>query len=219
MQIDKEWMSRWFSVFNSRYFGGSLPEPKLKTGRSRTRLGTFSVKGQRTWRGVRLTGFTITVSNYYDQSERGFQNVLLHEMIHYSIAYSGLHDTSPHGVIFRGIMSRLNRDGWNISVATSARGLKKAYTGDDSRAMHTYLVLAIVMTDGRLFLSSVNPKYARRVDHDVSHASGGIKAFRWYTTDDRYFEDFPLCRSLRARRVKPEVFARKTAAMRPFSLP
>jgi len=36
-------------------------------------------------------------------------------MIHYSIAYTGLKDTAPHGVVFRGMADAMNKKyGWDI---------------------------------------------------------------------------------------------------------
>ena len=44
------------------------------------------------------------------------KSVLLHEMIHYIIGYTGLKDTSAHGVVFKGLMDKLNSQyGWDMS--------------------------------------------------------------------------------------------------------
>ena len=79
-------MEQQFHQFNQEYFDGGLPLPILKTGRSKTRLGQFACKRSFQPRAflmrkkVKFYDFTITLSNYYDLSERQFQNVLLHEM-------------------------------------------------------------------------------------------------------------------------------------------
>ena len=216
MQIDMHWLRENFARFNTRYFSDTLPVPRFHVGRSRTRLGTMSFKRRTRPLGrTQLYDFAISMSNFYDQSENQFQSVLLHEMIHLSIACSGIKDTAPHGVVFRGMMQRLNREGWDIRVMTSTKGYKKSCTGAGA-AIRQYLVLAIETHDGRRYLSSVNPKFARDI-HARLHSAREITHHAWFTTSDSWFEDMPKVRSLRGRRVSAEVYADKTAAMTPVS--
>ena len=215
MQIDILWLRKWFDTFNQQYFDGGLPTPRFHIGHSRTQLGTLSYKRKRGLMRTSLYDFALGMSNYYDQSEHQFQSVLLHEMIHLSIAASGLTDTAPHGVVFRGMMSRLNREGWHIQVATSTRGMQKAFTGSE-RVIGQYLVLAIELADGRHFLSSVSPRHARALNERVRQASE-VRQAAWYTTSDPWFADMPKVRSLRGRHVSAEVFANKTARMKPIA--
>ena len=216
MQIDTLWMKTNFMRFNTQYFDGVLPLPRLRTGRSRTQLGTMSCKRKTSWGRTKLYDFTISLSNYYDQTEHQFQSVLLHEMIHLSIAVSGVKDTSPHGVVFRGLMQRLNRDGWDIQIMTKTRDYTKAYTGT-ATVIAQYIVLALEMNDGKRFLSSVNPKFVRDINQQL-RTIPQISHYAWFTTSDRWFEAMPKVRSLRGRRVTAEVFQAKTQAMKPISV-
>jgi len=214
MQIDILWLRRWFATFNRQYFDGGLPTPRFHIGHSRTQLGTLSFKRKMTLRGARLFDFSLGMSNYYDQSERQFQSVLLHEMIHLSIAASGLKDTSPHGVVFRGMMSRLNREGWDIHVMTPTSGLARAHTGS-AQVIEQYLVLAIELVNGKHYLSSVNPRYARTIHGQMADVSK-IKHAAWYTTSDPWFADKPRIRSLKGIAVSEDTYAAKTASMKPI---
>ena len=216
MQIDTLWMKTNFMRFNTQYFDGVLPLPRLRTGRSRTQLGSMSCKRKTSWGRTKLYDFTISLSNYYDQTEHQFQSVLLHEMIHLSIAVSGVKDTSPHGVVFRGLMQRLNRDGWDIQIMTKTRDYTKAYTGT-ATVIAQYIVLALEMNDGKRFLSSVNPKFVRDINQQL-RTIPQISHYAWFTTSDRWFESMPKVRSLRGRRVTAEVFQTKTQAMKPISV-
>ena len=216
MQIDTLWMKINFMRFNTPYFDGVLPLPRLRAGRSRTQLGTMSCKRKTSWGRTKLYDFTISLSNYYDQTEHQFQSVLLHEMIHLSIAVSGVKDTSPHGVVFRGLMQRLNRDGWDIQIMTKTRDYTKAYTGS-ATVIAQYIVLALEMNDGKRFLSSVNPKFVRDINQQL-RTIPQISHYAWFTTSDRWFEAMPKVRSLRGRRVTAEVFQTKTQAMKPISV-
>lgn len=216
MQIDILWLRKNFEAYNQKYFDGVLPTPTFHIGRSKTRLGYLAYKRGLTMTGrikwVKENAFTLGMSNYYDMSEYDFRNVLLHEMIHLSIAASGIKDTSPHGVVFRGMMARLNRDGWKIQVMTNMHGQHKAYTGS-SNVIQQYLVLAIEMKDGKHFLSSVNPRFARQINTRLQRVRE-IKSYKWYTTNSRWFEDMPKVRSLRGRVVSKEVFEEKTNQMK-----
>ena len=216
MQIDTLWMKNNFMRFNTQYFDGVLPLPRLRAGRSRTQLGTMSCKRKTSWGRTKLYDFTISLSNYYDQTEHQFQSVLLHEMIHLSIAVSGVKDTSPHGVVFRGLMQRLNRDGWDIQIMTKTRDYTKAYTGS-ATVIAQYIVLALEMNDGKRFLSSVNPKFVRDINQQL-RTIPQISHYAWFTTSDRWFETMPKVRSLRGRRVTAEVFQTKTQAMKPINV-
>ena len=216
MQIDTLWMKTNFMRFNTQYFDGVLPLPRLRTGRSRTQLGTMSCQRKTSWGRTNLYDFTISLSNYYDQTEHQFQSVLLHEMIHLSIAVSGVKDTSPHGVVFRGLMQRLNRDGWDIQIMTKTRDYTKAYTGS-ATVIAQYIVLALEMNDGKRFLSSVNPKFVRDINQQL-RTIPQISHYAWFTTSDRWFESMPKVRSLRGRRVTAEVFQAKTQAMKPINV-
>ena len=216
MQIDTLWMKTNFMRFNTQYFDGVLPLPRLRVGRSRTQLGSMSCKRKTSWGRTKLYDFTISLSNYYDQTEHQFQSVLLHEMIHLSIAVSGVKDTSPHGVVFRGLMQRLNRDGWDIQIMTKTRDYTKAYTGT-ATVIAQYIVLALEMNDGKRFLSSVNPKFVRDINQQL-RTIPQISHYAWFTTSDRWFESMPKVRSLRGRRVTAEVFQTKTQAMKPINV-
>ena len=94
--------------------------------------------------------------------------------------------------------------------------MQKAYTGSE-RVIGQYLVLAIELADGRHFLSSVSPRHARALNERVQRA-GEVRRAAWYTTSDPWFADMPKVRSLRGRRVSDEVFADKTARMKPIAL-
>lgn len=201
-------MRAWFDTFNRQYFNGELPLPRLALGNSRTRLGSMSCRRRRTLTGWRFSDFAIRLSTYYDCTEREMQTVLLHEMIHYYIAWKGIRDDAPHGSVFRSIMNRLNtRHGWNISVSASMRGRKTAAPHNDRRPR---LVLALENSRGECFLTVVNPRYAAQLKSRLKNAVDATQR-AWFVSTDPFFSDFTTVRSLRARKVKREVFDEKIA--------
>lgn len=197
MDITTEYLKTQFDEFNRAYFGSTLPEPKLCVNNSRTMLGQFRCKRQRRplSRRTTYTDLTIKVSRYYDMPEREYQNVLLHEMIHMYIAVKGLKDTSPHGVVFREIKDRLNSMyGWTVTVS----GRNRQWPVAEANRKRLYNVLTLETTDGRTFVSVVNPAYIDSVN-SMATMSPMVKSHRWHTSSDEYFASFPLTRSLRGR--------------------
>lgn len=214
MQINVQWMEEWFGKFNRQYFDGKLPCPLLKVGRSKTRLGCYSYKSVRKWGRLVKEDQTITLSRYYDFSEQEYKNVLLHEMIHYVIDYTRLKDTSPHGVIFRGMMARLNREGWDIRISHHGQQLQPAVS--PAKAVQSpRLVVAIMLHNGQKLLSAVNPHYARQIASTLQ-ASSAVKSIAWYVTRDPWFANKPRVQSARGIRVEDTFFREMTAKMTPF---
>lgn len=221
MIVTIDWMEEWFKRFNQEYFGGKLPLPELALTRAKTRLGQLAFKRASRWGRTKLYDFKLSMSTYYDMTEQQAKSVLLHEMIHYIIGYTGLKDTSPHGVVFRGMMGNLNRKyGWDIRVMTSTKGWKvseQVAEKKKAKGPQTYLMLAIELKDGKFYLSRVNPGFARRIEKQLPMVRE-LRSHRWYTTQESYFEDYPQVRSLRGRRITKGDFEKLQNVLSPFEL-
>lgn len=221
MIVTIDWMEEWFKRFDQEYFGGKLPLPELALTRAKTRLGQLAFKRASRWGRTKLYDFKLSMSTYYDMTEQQAKSVLLHEMIHYIIGYTGLKDTSPHGVVFRGMMGNLNRKyGWDIRVMTSTKGWKvseQVAEKKKAKGPQTYLMLAIELKDGKFYLSRVNPGFARRIEKQLPMVRE-LRSHRWYTTQDSYFEDYPQVRSLRGRRITKGDFEKLQNVLSPFEL-
>ena len=221
MIVTIDWMEEWFKRFDQEYFGGKLPLPELSLTRAKTRLGQLAFKRASRWGRTKLYDFKLSMSTYYDMTEQQAKSVLLHEMIHYIIGYTGLKDTSPHGVVFRGMMDNLNRKyGWDIRVMTSTKGWKvseRVAEKKKAKGPQTYLMLAIELKDGKFYLSRVNPGFARRIEKQLPMVRE-LRSHRWYTTQESYFEDYPQVRSLRGRRITKNDFEKLQNVVVPFEL-
>ena len=221
MIVTIDWMEEWFKRFDQEYFGGKLPLPELSLTRAKTRLGQLAFKRASRWGRTKLYDFKLSMSTYYDMTEQQAKSVLLHEMIHYIIGYTGLKDTAPHGVVFRGMMDNLNRRyGWDIRVMTSTKGWKvseRVAEKKKAKGPQTYLMLAIELKDGKFYLSRVNPGFARRIEKQLPMVRE-LRSHRWYTTQESYFEDYPQVRSLRGRRITKNDFEKLQNVLVPFEL-
>lgn len=214
-------MEEWFRRFDHDYFGGKLHVPELGLTRAKTRLGQLAYKRATRWGRTKLYDFKLSMSTYYDMTDRQAKSVLLHEMIHYIIGFTGLKDTAPHGIVFRGMMDNLNRKyGWDIRVMTSTKGWKVSERVEERQKVkgpQTYLMLAIEMQDGKHYLSRVNPSFARRIESKLVLVRE-LRSHRWYTTQEPYFEDYPQVRSLRGRRISKSDFEKLRNVLIPFEM-
>lgn len=214
-------MEEWFKRFDQEYFGGKLPLPELGLTRAKTRLGQVAFKRSTRWGRTKIYDFKLSMSTYYDMTDKQAKSVLLHEMIHYIIGYTGLKDTAPHGVVFRGMMDSLNRKyGWDIRVMTSTKGWKvseNVVARKKAAEPQTYLILAVEMKDGKHFLSRVSPRFARSLERQLLTAKE-VSSHNWYTTQESYFADFPQVRSLRGRRITKADFEKLRNVLTPFDM-
>ena len=208
MQIDIAWMERQFDRFNKEYFGGRLTPPKFSVNNARTRLGSMAFKWKRSLFKRETYDYVIRLSNYYDIPEVEFQNVLLHEMIHYYIAVNRFKDDSVHGTMFRSIAQRINKQGWNIVVRTDTRKWSVAERNRKKVITRKRIVLAASTTDGKYFLSVIGPGSVRKVKLQIARTPQ-IREARWFESSDDYFQQFPQCRTLRGRIVTKELWEEK----------
>lgn len=112
-------LEKRFETFNDAYFGGALPPVPLKLGRAVRSLGSCTYKKRRKWfGGIEYSDFRIRISTAFDLPEPEWEDVLLHEMIHYEILVNQRRDTSAHGRLFRARMREINeRFGRHIVIS------------------------------------------------------------------------------------------------------
>ena len=201
-ELTIDYLRQAFEHYNDLIFEGKLPVPKLKWSRAKTRLGQMACKRKTSWGRTKYYDFTISVSNYYRLTKEEIDDVLIHEMIHYSIAYTGLKDTSAHGIVFRGMMDKINRTfNRHITISVRTRNLQAR----SAQQPKDYLILALETKDGKYFLSSVNPSAAQKLAISLARARE-IAHYAWYQSQDEYFRSMPRVRSLRGRQVSAEVY-------------
>lgn len=208
MQIDTEWIAVNFDRFNKENFGGRLTPPKFSVNNARTRLGSMAFKWKRSLFKRETYDYVIRLSNYYDIPEVEFQNVLLHEMIHYYIAVNHFKDDSVHGTMFRSIAQRINKQGWHVVVRTDTRKWPVAERNRKKVITWKRIVLAASTTDGKYFLSVIGPGSVRKVKLQIARTPQ-IREARWFESSDDYFQQFPQCRTLRGRIVTKELWEEK----------
>lgn len=217
MRLTSTYLRKWFDYYNSKYFGYHLPDKViLRVSNSRTQLGRFSCCSRRKWTGRKIiSNCKISISEYYVLPEEEVHNILLHEMIHYYIAFSGMRDTSSHGKIFSELMNRINSlHGHSITVSAKTNKWPIA----EKNKQPDYLVLALTLKDGTYMLTVVNKKYLNTITERCKNLTE-VTAFKWYISTDEYFAHFPTVRSLRGQKVSKELFEEKTKEMKEIEIP
>lgn len=97
-----------FNLCNMEFFEGELLFPQFGLLHSYRTCGFFEyTKGG--WFDRTLYDPMISITDYYDFTERQFRDILCHEMIHYYLAYFGEDRGCHHGKKFKNMADRLNR--------------------------------------------------------------------------------------------------------------
>ncbi|MBR3067073.1 MAG: SprT-like domain-containing protein [Prevotella sp.] len=105
-----------FCLYNEKYFEGKLPIPMFDLLHSFRTCGYFHCDYEQGWFNKTLYNFRISMTDYYDFTPKQFEDILVHEMIHYYLAYFGIDKSISHGREFKKMAKQLNRDyGLNIT--------------------------------------------------------------------------------------------------------
>ena len=111
MIITEYRISLFFSAYNYDYFNGELPTPKFKVIHKKDTLGTCWCS----W--LSRKDAVISVTDKYILTEEQFRNILVHEMIHFYLAYTRKDMFCRHGKAFLEMMNDFNnRYGLNIQT-------------------------------------------------------------------------------------------------------
>ena len=210
VEFTEEYLEQAFEYYNELIFDGKLPVPWLRWSHSKNRLGVMKCKGMSKLGRTRIYDFTISISDYYELTKEQLEDVLIHEMIHLSILSAGIEDTSPHGIVFRGMMDKINRTfGRDITISARKQKLQPRV----AQQSKDYLVLAFETKDGRFYLSSVNPSAVEKLISTLERV-GELVHYTWYHSQDEFFQTLPRVRSLRGKPVSKEVYTTMIAKMK-----
>ncbi len=118
-------MADVFDKCNKAYFEGKLPISQFDLLHSYLLCGYFEyTKGG--WFDKTLYDPTISITDYYDFTEKQFKDIMCHEMIHYYLAYFGIDRGCHHGKEFMKMADRLNRKyGLNITKRIDTSTFKR----------------------------------------------------------------------------------------------
>ena len=87
----------WFKFYNNMLWDNKLKTPLFEVKKLKNIGGLFYPETK-----------TILISNFYDKTEDGYKETLIHEMIHLYIDQFDIHDRADHGSKFKSEMFRVN---------------------------------------------------------------------------------------------------------------
>lgn len=94
-----------FTIFNHQYFGNELPTPRFKVINNLKNVGFFSCLVDK--RG-NIDKPLIEISGSFHLTNYQLRRVMVHEMIHYYLAYKGIDCDLTHGDAFMKMAEDFN---------------------------------------------------------------------------------------------------------------
>lgn len=139
--------------------------------------------------------------------------MLLHEMIHYYIAYKGICDTSAHGKVFRQMMSQINAR-YDRHITVSHR------TTDTERSSITareyYVFCLSTLTGGRQGIT-VSAKTRVFYLWDKLPTLPEVVATAWYISTDTELSRYPRSQQPRIYGIDEPLISRVLANAKPLA--
>jgi hypothetical protein len=191
-----------FAEFNALIFQGKLPQIPIYMSNAKGFLGKFVFRRKRSWlMGERISDMHLRINTRYDMSERELEDTIIHEMIHYYIAYNNIKDTSAHGRVFRQMMVEINEQyGREITISHRKSDEPLVDTAQNRKKWH--VVAVVDFNDGRRGVK-VLPKVAQSIawyKQNVERAPG-VKEVKLVWSLDVMFNKFPVSKSLKVHIV------------------
>ena len=109
MIANSENIAYYFVYWNYVAFNNELPIPFCGVLHSYRTCGYFQCKYYGGWFSKTFYDFSISITDYYDFTDEQFNNILVHEMIHYYLTYTGVDRRCRHGKEFKKMAKELNK--------------------------------------------------------------------------------------------------------------
>lgn len=194
-----------FERFNALCFEGVLPAIPVVLTKARTFLGKMEYKSRRDFFGIVSShyDFRLKISTSFDLTEEELEDVIIHEMIHYYIAWRGLHDSSVHGETFRRIMGTINQKyGRHISVRHHSRPEQKLVT-DGRNQFRKHILCVSTFPDGNMGITVCASTKIFQL-YRLLPMYYDISRMEWYGSWDQFFNRFPRARTPKIYRITEE---------------
>ena len=191
-----------FDRFNALCFEGELPAVPIVLTKAGTFLGKLEYKSRCGFFGMVPShyGFRLKISTGFDLSESELEDVVIHEMIHYYIAYRNLRDTSAHGRTFRRIMEDINsRFGRHITVRHRAEPQRNLVRRSHNVCVSTF-------EDGKLGVTVCASAWVPKLER-LLPLHYRVAKMEWFESRDPFFNRFPRAHTPKIYRVTKEELA------------
>lgn len=199
------YIERKFEEFNKLCFDGKLKKIPFRLSNARTFLGKIEFKRKRTlWGGWKYVDFVFCISKKMDLAESEVEDTILHEMIHYWILSNQLHDTSPHGKLFREKMMEINRK-YNRNISVRHRVSEEEH--DRDREVRRHLICISRFRDGRCGITVAARTRLYQLWEEMPNFPN-LEVLKWVCSTDPFFNRFPRSQTPRVYIVSAETLER-----------
>ena len=202
MKATIPYVEKKFEEFNQLMFDGKLPKLPIELSNAKTFLGLCVYKKRRTWLGKTVCyDFKLRINTRIDLDEAEVEDIIIHEMIHYYIGFTGMVDTSAHGRVFRQMMQEINeRFGRHIRVSHKPTQEQREQLYGDKQRWH--MVALVLFKDGRTGIK-VLPRIADKIVryYNAVGREGSIERIEMYRTNDVFFNRYPNSSALRVHYI------------------
>lgn len=194
-----------FEYFNTLIFGGRLPEVPIALCEVSSFVGQHKSNIRNLPDGRReFYGHQLRFSTLFDLPERELEDTLIHEMIHYFVAYNGLQDRSPHGPLFKALMNSINEThGRSIGVS---RRMTHGELDNVKNSRKKWHVIAILHFTGGETGVKVLPRVIPKIIEyykNITQAPN-ISRVDLYLHNNPFFNRFPTSTGRRCQAISKE---------------
>ncbi len=167
-----------FHHFNHLIFEDKLPLPEIRQTTDIYRAGCTICNVVRYPDGrITRSGWVIRISVRFDRSESHYDNVLVHEMIHYYIGYNNLKDNDSHGDLFVRMMNEINE---KFGMGIQVRGVFSDEDISQLRPRQRFFCI-VRMEDGQIAFQVIAKNKVLEV-WDFYKTVPDIQEITWYTS-------------------------------------
>ncbi|MCQ2185029.1 MAG: SprT-like domain-containing protein [Bacteroidales bacterium] len=198
-------IQKTFEHFNALCFENALPAVPVVLTKAGTFLGKMEYKSRRDFFGIISShyDFRLKISTGFDLSEEELEDVVIHEMIHYYIAYRNLRDSSAHGETFRRIMTAINQKyGRHITVRHHTGPGQNLLRDGRERVRNNYLCVS-TFPDGKKGITVCASTKISEL-HRLLPKYYKITGMQWYSSTDPFFNRFPRARTPKIYKITEE---------------
>lgn len=198
-------VQKTFDRFNALCFEGVLPSVPIVLSKAGTFLGKMEYKADRDFfrNIISYYDFRLKISTGFDLSEEELEDVVIHEMIHYYIAFRRISDTSAHGEKFRHIMDFINQEyGRHVAVRHHGPQEQNLVRGNSHNFKEHYICVS-TFRDGNAGITVC----ATTKIFDISRSLPRhfiISKMEWYRSSDPFFNRYPRSRTPKIYKISED---------------
>ncbi len=195
-----------FAHFNRLIFKGKLKPVPIQLSHGRSQIGSCYFNKEHTPTGIKLTNFNLRFSTIYDLKPREWDDIIIHEMIHYFIGVNGYRDTAPHGKLFKQLMNEINEKfGRNVTISAKISSGKTEETNGTKAVVsrppvkHRFRFVAILTyKDGSRGFKVLPSVYKSIVKYcTVAGASSEFDKVELFQSSNDFFGRYPSSAALK----------------------